>query len=429
MLLVYTHKITPRITYIFKHAFEKMLEIPVRFTSAVEAFVAHSGPKMSYTTKPLGDEFFVSSHPLLFERGIVDHDLSIHDWEGTPAFFKTIEASKVPYDIFAASFYLLTRYEESVPALKTRTELFGPSQSIAMKGGFLEVPVVDLWIFKMHQIMSANFAEIEPYKKKASKKELLVDVPLAFKYRHRSFLVVVETFFKSIWRFNLLKILNQLMVLFRLEEDPYDSFESWNNWFEDSQLAPKIFFRYANSSAYESNVSTFNGRLQSRIKKAGDGYPLGLLLSVQSQLKPDLSLNEEKKGFQQLTHRQLKMSRIPRSFRQLSKVYADLVDFEFTDDFSMGYPDQIGFRAGTSVPFYFYDLTNEFQLPLKVHPVVACETAIREGKSVKVFATLESIFQNFPLTCSRLTLAVSNGFLHHKKENLPLQKEFKDFIK
>jgi hypothetical protein len=74
-------------------------------------------------------------------------------------------------------------------------------------------------------------------------------------------------------------------------------------------------------------------------------------------------------------------------------------------------------------------LTNEFQLPLKVHPVVACETAIRERKSVKVFATLESIFQNFPLTCSRLTLAVSNGFLHHKKENLPLQKAFKDFIK
>lgn len=429
MLLVYTHKITPRVTYIFKHAFEHMLEIPVRFTSAVEVFVAHSGPKISYTTKSLGDEFFICSHPLLFERGMIDHNLSIHDWEGTPVFFKTGETSKVPYDIFAASFYLLTRFEESVPTLKNTTELFVSSQSIAAQGGFLELPVVDLWMFKLYQIMSDSFSEILPYNKTASKKELLVDVPLAFKYRHRSFLVVVETFLNSIWRFNLLKIFNQLMVLLRLEEDPYDSFESWNNWFKDSPIQPKIFFRYANSSAYESNVSTFNRRLQSRIKKTGDRYSLGLLLSVQSQLKPDLSLNKEKKGFQRLTHRQVKMSRIPRNYRHVSEVYSDLVDFEFSDDYSMGYHEQIGFRAGTATPFYFYDLANEFQLPLKVYPVVASEITIKSKKGTEVFAILESIYRSLPLNCSRLTIALSNSFLNHKKENLPLQKAFKDYIK
>ena len=219
------------------------------------------------------------------------------------------------------------------------------------------------------------------------------------------------------------------MVLLRLEEDPYDSFESWNNWFKDSPIQPKIFFRYANSSAYESNVSTFNRRLQSRIKKTGDRYSLGLLLSVQSQLKPDLSLNKEKKGFQRLTHRQVKMSRIPRNYRHVSEVYSDLVDFEFSDDYSMGYHEQIGFRAGTATPFYFYDLANEFQLPLKVYPVVASEITIKSKKGTEVFAILESIYRSLPLNCSRLTIALSNSFLNHKKENLPLQKAFKDYIK
>ena len=429
MLLVYTHKITPRVTYIFKHVFENLLEISVSFTSTIETFVAHSGPKMSYTAKPLGNEFFVASHSLLFERGIVAHDLSIQDWDGVPSFFKTDEKSPIPYDVFAASFFLLSRYEEATFQTKTSAELFDSKDSLAVKEGFLELPVVDLWMFKVHQIMSSHFEEIKSYQKIPSEKELLIDVPLTFKFLHRSFLVALETFIKSVVQFNALNIYNQLMVLLRLEDDPYDSFDSWSQWFEEPRLQPKVFFRYSNSSAYESTVSTFNRSLQSRIKKMGDSYPLGLLLSVQSQLKPELGLDLEKKRFQGLTHRQVKMSRIPKSYRQLSEVYADLVDFEFSDDYSMGYVDEIGFRAGTSTPFYFYDLTNEFQLPLKVHPVVATETALGKRKSSEVFYSLEYIFQNLPLTCSRLIIALSNGFLHPVNQNLPLQKAFKDYIK
>ena len=60
MLLVYTHKITPRVTYIFKHVFENMLDHKIGFTTAVDVFVAHSGPKVSYTRTRLGDEFFIA---------------------------------------------------------------------------------------------------------------------------------------------------------------------------------------------------------------------------------------------------------------------------------------------------------------------------------------------------------------------------------
>jgi hypothetical protein len=114
MLLVYTHKITPRITYIFKHIFENMLELTFSLTSAVEVFVAHSGPKMSYTDKPLGNEFNMTSHSLLFERGIIDQDLTVYDWQGIPAFYKTNEKSPIPYDIFAASFFFCS------PVMKNR---------------------------------------------------------------------------------------------------------------------------------------------------------------------------------------------------------------------------------------------------------------------------------------------------------------------
>ena len=38
-----------------------------------------------------------------------------------------------------------------------------------------------------------------------------------------------------------------------------------------------------------------------------------------------------------------------------------LVQSEVLEDYSMGYIDQIGYRASTSIPFYYYDLINEVQ--------------------------------------------------------------------
>ena len=68
MLLVYTHKITPRLNYIFKHYFVRTLNTRVGFTTKVAEFVAHSGPKITYSKAPLGTEFFIRSNDLLFEQ-------------------------------------------------------------------------------------------------------------------------------------------------------------------------------------------------------------------------------------------------------------------------------------------------------------------------------------------------------------------------
>ena len=112
MILVYSHKITPRLTYIFRQIFVRILELPVSFTSTIEKFISHSGPKLSYTNQPLGNEFFIKSHELLFQQGIHETEFEVEKWKGLPAFFKTGSQSRLPYDIFAASFYLISRYEE-----------------------------------------------------------------------------------------------------------------------------------------------------------------------------------------------------------------------------------------------------------------------------------------------------------------------------
>ena len=88
-LLVYTHKITPRISYVFKHICTRVLGVQVKFTSVVEEFIAHQGLKMSYTKQPLGKELFIQCHYLLFEEGLSDVDIKIESWNTTKCFFNS----------------------------------------------------------------------------------------------------------------------------------------------------------------------------------------------------------------------------------------------------------------------------------------------------------------------------------------------------
>src|SRR5665811_196849 len=108
MLLIYTHKITPRFTYTMKQVFTRILGIEVSFTTKVEDFIKHTGEKITYTKKPLQNEFFVRSNDLLFEQGINDFDIKISEWEDVPCFFGAGERSTIP---FAVSYTHLRAHE------------------------------------------------------------------------------------------------------------------------------------------------------------------------------------------------------------------------------------------------------------------------------------------------------------------------------
>jgi hypothetical protein len=62
------------------------------------------------------------------------------------------------------------------------------------------------------------------------------------------------------------------------------------------------------------------------------------------------------------------MSRFHYLRFSLPESYQILIEAGIKEDYSMGYVDRIGFRAGTCTPFYFYDLNNEKTSELKIIP-------------------------------------------------------------
>ena len=81
----------------------------------------------------------------------------------------------------------------------------------------------------------------------------------------------------------------------------------------------------------------------------------------------------------------------------------------------MGYKDDSGYRASTAVPFYFYDLKNDIQTPLKIQPVVAEYQGLRMFSTQKALKKLEELFQNLPIRSAFYSVSFSNAILNPRK--------------
>ncbi len=77
---------------------------------------------------------------------------------------------------------------------------------------------------------------------------------------------------------------------------------------------------------------------------------------------------------------------MPRTFR-------DLYSAGILEDYSMGYPDEPGFRAGIARPYYFYDVFEDRQLNLKIFPFQIMDGTLYNYKKLDTAGAEEVILK------------------------------------
>jgi hypothetical protein len=93
--------------------------------------------------------------PLHFEDSIKEQNISCFEHNGFKEFFKT--TGDYPFDIFAASFYLLVRYEEYLSHKKDMYGRYAHENSLAFKEGFLNFPLINIWIEDFKKYLKQKF--------------------------------------------------------------------------------------------------------------------------------------------------------------------------------------------------------------------------------------------------------------------------------
>ena len=396
MLLIFSPVITPRLKYTFELIFKELLEVDFEITTKEEEFVSYEGAKFNYSDRAFGNELFFYASNLLFENGIEDQNISVFDWNpagsgtgATKAIFATHPKYVFPFDPFAASFYLVSRYEEYLPHLRDEHDRYDTRESLAYQKNFLSKPVVNIWAIKIKEELQKRFPALS-FPEKKYKYISTIDIDNAYAYLEKGFMRTAGAFARSLVTMDFEEFGERAKALLRMTKDPYDTYELQLELQKKYKFKTIYFVLLGEYGVNDKNVPPESRKLRSLIKSLADYSEVGIHPSYNSNRNPG-RFKKELNILNKILKREVTKSRQHFLILKLPSTYRQLIDLDITDDYTMGYALQVGFRAGICSPFYFYDLDEEHSTQLRIHPFAVMDATLKYYMKVSPEHAMEYI--------------------------------------
>lgn len=366
MILFYVEKTSPRVRYIVRLLLKELLGLDLRFTNDKEEYIQATIPKINYSKEPLQSGLYLQAANLLFETDIFEQDIKIKQDDDTPLLFQTGSKSSLPFDPFAAAFYLVSRYEEYIPFIADEHHRFTAQESLLYRLKALDKPLVNIYAERLANLIFHAYPKIE-FKRPQYRFVNTIDIDNASAYRGKGLFRTLGSYAKDLMQFKFREIAARTRVLTGFEKDPFDTFDYLLDLQEKHGFQSIFFALFSRLGQYDRSLTRHSALLQRYLKGIGDFCEVGLHPSYRSNLQLSI-LEEELLSLERVLKKDVTKSR--QHFLRLSfpLTYRNLLEYEITDDYSMGYASECGFRAGICVPFRFYDLESEVETPLRIHP-------------------------------------------------------------
>lgn len=366
MLLLYTPQPSPRLEYVLDFLSTQLLDVPARTTTDQAEYLSYSGPKLNYSFGALDPhEFRLKPVSLLFEKDIRPQDTACFAWGHSKAFFRT--EGDLPFDMLAAVFYLITRYEEYLPHEHDSYGRYDHRQSLASREGFLHIPLVNVWLETFRKALSEKFPGLA-FRHRQFKALITYDIDMAYAYLHRPLWMKWGGWIKCVLNRDWPEAARRARVWQGRERDPNDCFEWLDALHLYCRVRPVFFFLVAGKRGkYDKNLSTSVVPFRKLIEYYAAAYRVGLHPSWQSGDRPGL-LKEEAEWLEVVTETPVRDSRQHYIRFSLPSTYRALIDAGIRKDYSMGYGTINGFRASVACSYHWYDLGREQKTSLEVYP-------------------------------------------------------------
>ncbi|MDK2886982.1 MAG: hypothetical protein PWP54_1562 [Thermosipho sp. (in: thermotogales)] len=196
---------------------------------------------------------------------IIEDDIPIIYGASAPV--KITKSSIIcPIDIFASSFFMLTRWEEYVNKERDKHNRFPASESLAFKNNFLDRPVVNEYVEMLWNML--NFLGCKQKRKKRVFSFVLThDVDFAFRFL--SFSSVIKTLAGDIVKRRSLKGFTDNIKRLLFRKDPYDTYDYLMDVSESLGVRSYFFLHSSSSSKFDNDNEKFLKKVVDRIKLRG----------------------------------------------------------------------------------------------------------------------------------------------------------------
>jgi len=383
MILIYVNRVTTRLEYTLDFVF-KNRGIAYKTTSHKGSFEQFEGIKLNYSDQEFNDTTSIFPSSLLFSEDIPSIEL-------TKKIFYQIECLSFNSfsDPFASIFYVLTRMEEYY-ALKTDSfGRFEAVQSIQFQYGWLEQAICDRWSLDI-----LNFLKDKAnYQLSVLNENVKVlptfDIDNAYAYKNKGLLRSTVSNIKDFFLGRSKRLIERQSVQTGLTKDPYDTYDKILSM-KKGNSSIMLFWLLGDFAKYDRNISHRSKKHKKLIQRMASSFEIGIHPSVKST-SYEFYLHNEIERLETIVKKRVHSSRQHFLVLKFPSTYQTLIGQEITDDYTMGFADQVGFRAGTARPFNWFDLTKNEVTNLIVHPFVFMDGTLNEYMKLNPEEAIERI--------------------------------------
>lgn len=379
MLLIHVPKLTNRLGYTLNVLFRHVLRTEFSITTDEEYYLAFGDAKMNYGPRRIGDGIHLKSCHLLFETSIEEQDPRPFQHEGQWMLFPVYgKDNDLPFDPLAATFYMVSRYEEYLPHREDEHCRFTSDQSIAVQSGFITEPVVDQWACLLREKLLERYPDMNlPHP--TYRFVQTVDIDATWCYLHKGFYRSAVGMLRDIFaRHDYPEVRRRIRVLLGREPDPFDTFDYILSQHQHRPGEKLIFFALVSDyDQYDKPASYQNPHAREMLQHLDDYASMGIHPGYGALEEPH-NVDRETRRLEGILHRTISKSRYHFLRLRMPTSYNTLIHAGLTDDYTMGYADTEGFRAGISVAYPFYDLERDNETSLIIHPFCVMDTTLQK---------------------------------------------------
>lgn len=374
MIIIFAHTEGLRLDYIFSRVFRDILGTDFYFTTDKDEFIASPLPSINYSTENLHKGLWVVPHALLFEKGISELNTdSISSWKGLPIIFSSKQGD-IPFDIFAATFFLLTRYEEYTSQVFDIHGRYVYFQSVVHRMGCIEQPVVDQWAYALKEELLVYYPNCV-FLPRSYRFIPTIDVDHPYLYRNKGFVLNIGCFLKDLLKGDFLTFRERFFTVSFLKDDCYFNFKFLLQLYSKHGVKGLFFVHRGPYGEFDRRYIYPSIRYKKLLQKLAKRHSVYIHPSYAAAFNAK-RFSRECNELERVLGKKITSSRHHYLRIRIPETYRQLVCAGITHDYSLIYSSRVGFRAGTSIPFPFYDVENDCVTGLIIHPTAVMDVTL-----------------------------------------------------
>ncbi len=390
MIEIFVEQIASRAIYTFDFVL-KDNGIDYVFTNDYRTFEKSENKKLNYSERHFDEVLQLIPAALLFEEKLDKQSIT----KSTFGKEECLAFNQIT-DPFASIFYVLSRMEEYGDIATDEHDRFPAEKSIQFQFGWLQKMMCERWsheiiaFLKEHQLTEKTYLSRE--------KKIIptfdIDNTFAFKLKEggRKWLSTLKDFSKR----DNARLEARKKVLAGELKDPFDTFDLISA-IADKGFDVQLFWLLGDYANFDRNIRFSHPEHQALIRNMGKKCTIGIHPSYKSNTSHE-SLQKEIGRLAQTLGKGITESRQHFLKLRFPQTYNQLITHQITDDFTMGFASEIGFRAGTSRPFFWFDLQKNVSTNLRIHPFAYMDGTLLEYKHWSIDQAkkeIESLYSEF----------------------------------